>query len=96
MSRPFSGRQELPRDLLQFGRLQDQTNCLAVFIITGERVRSQSLIEDQRQMSVRERDLCAAGKARLVIEQDLSALVVHAGRVPPPGKAAVNSRLAAV
>jgi hypothetical protein len=35
-------------------------------------------------MSVRERDLCPTGKARLVIEQDLSALVVHAGGVPPP------------
>jgi hypothetical protein len=43
--------------------------------------------------SVRERNLCATGKARLVIEQDLLVLVVHAGRVPPPSKAAVDSRL---
>jgi hypothetical protein len=31
-------------------------------------------------MSVRERDLRAAGKARLVVEEDLSALVLHAWR----------------
>jgi hypothetical protein len=40
MSRPFSGGQELPRDLLQLGPLQDQTNGLAVFIIAGEQIRT--------------------------------------------------------
>ena len=44
-------------------------------------------------MSVRERDLCATGKTRLVLEQNLSALVVHAGGVSSHGKSRVNSRL---
>jgi hypothetical protein len=34
-------------------------------------------------MSVRQHDLCATGKARLIVKQDLSVLVVHAGGVPP-------------
>jgi hypothetical protein len=84
ISGPFSCRQELPRYQLQLGWLQDQANCLALLIVTGKRVRAHGLIEDQRQMSVCGRDLCATGKARLAVKQDLSALVVHAGGVPPP------------
>ena len=84
MSGPFSSRQELSRYPLQVRRLQDQTNGLPVLIVTGERIRAEGLIKYQGQMSVREHDLCATGKARLVVEQDLSALVVHAGGVSPP------------
>jgi hypothetical protein len=43
-------------------------------------------------MSVRERDLRAAGKARLVVEEDLSALLLHAWR---RNTAMVNQQLSA-
>jgi len=71
------------RYLLQLGWLQDKTNCLAVFIVTGKRVCTPRLVEDQGQMSAGERDLYAACKARLIPKLELWVLVIHAGGVPP-------------
>ena len=55
--------------------------AVAVLVIACERVGMPRLVEDQGQMGIRERDLCAACKARFVVDWSLCIRVAHASGV---------------
>jgi len=74
----------MARDLFQLRWLENEPNSFTVLIVAGEQVPSYRLVEDQRQVGARQRDLRATSKAWLILKQDLWARMVHAGGIPPP------------
>ena len=74
----------MARDLFQLRWLENEPNSFTVLIVAGEQVPSYRLVEDQRQVGARQRDLRATSKAWLILEQDLWAKRAHAVGVSSP------------
>ena len=77
MSRPLAGSKELLRYPLQLGGLQKEMDCLAIFIVTDERVGMPRLLKTRDRWAYAS-DLGAACEARLVFEWSLWVRVAHA------------------